>query len=139
MDSNSNQPAQNSQNVQGESKFINKNHLIVKIPANVKNPKKALEMLGGKEKVLAKFSKDEDLELNLFNKKINLEKCLNNDVLLRRKRMKNGKGDYKYKYQIVSKVDSMYDYFAMHDFLCLKENSKETSIDNLESKIIFKF
>ena len=67
----------------------NKNILIVKIPANVKNVKKCIEMLGGEETILSKYIKDEDIDLDLFMKKIPLEKCVTNDLVIRRKRYRN--------------------------------------------------
>jgi len=122
--------------------FTNNKFLIVKIPANVLNAKKACEFLGGKEKILSKFAKDEDLELaNVFSKKIPLEKCLSNDFILKRKRMRNlTTGEKKFKFEIKGRVDSMYEYFALHDFLCFKGDKDKTDLKNLESKIfeIFK-
>ncbi len=121
-----------------DEKKINKKFLIVKLPANVKNAKRAVEMLGGKDCILSKFNKDEDLELNLFNKKIPLEKCLNNDFIISRKRMrnKNKPGEYKYKFEIQGRVDSCYDYFALHDFICYMGSEEVTNLANLESKFI---
>lgn len=80
--------------------------------------------------------KDEDLELDLFNKPIPLEKCFTHDVLIKRKRMrnKNNPEEKKYTYSVVGNIDAVYDYFAMHDFVCLKENSELTDASNLESK-----
>ncbi len=116
----------------------NNKFLIVKIPANVLNAKKACECLGGKEKILSKFAKDEDLELsNVFSKKIPLEKCLSNDFILQRKRMRNLKtGEKKFKFEIKGRVDSMYEYFALHDFVCFKGDQDKTDLKNLESKIL---
>ncbi len=49
-------------------------------------------------------------------------------------RNKNKPGEYKYKYSILGKVDSMYEYFALHDFICIKEN--EIDVKDLKSKIL---
>jgi hypothetical protein len=116
-----------------------KKFLIVKVPANVRNGKKAIEMLGGREKILSKFHKDEDLDLTgLFSKKISLEKCLSNDFIIRRKRLRNkSTGEKKFQFEVQGCVDSLYDYFALHDFICNKPNSQAqvTELKNLESKI----
>jgi hypothetical protein len=116
----------------------NKKYLVVKLPANVIDSKKAIEMLGGKETILNKFNKDEDIELNLFNKKIPLEKCLNNDFIICRKRLrnKNNHDEKKYKFEVKGRVDSCYDYFALHDFMCHKGNNNILNLNNLESNFI---
>ncbi len=120
---------------------FNKIYLLVKIPANVKNPQKAVELLGGKEKLLSKYTKDDDVDLNLFSKKIPLEKCISSDFLIKRKRMrnKNNPEEYRYKFEIMGKVDAVYDYFALHDFICLKHDNEKTSFSMLESKSIIIF
>jgi hypothetical protein len=125
-------------NESNSSDYKNKKFLIVKLPANVRNAKKASELLGGKDKILSKFLKDEDLELsNVFSKKIPLEKCLNNDFVLKRKRMRNKlTGEKKFKFEIKGRVDSMYEYFALHDFVCFKGDQEQTDLKNLESKIL---
>ena len=84
MDSNTAQMAMDDRQSQ-----LNKNILILKIPANVKNVDKCIEMMGGKEKIITKYSNDEDIDLNLFMKKIPLEKCVTNDLVIRRKRYRN--------------------------------------------------
>jgi hypothetical protein len=44
-----------SNRVQQDSKSnYNKKHLLVKLPANVKNTKKAMELVGGKEVITSK-------------------------------------------------------------------------------------
>lgn len=73
-----------------EEKQIKK-FLLLRVPAKIENSDKAIELLGGKEKIMSKFVKHEDIDLNLFYKKINLEKCLSNDMLIKRKRMRNKK------------------------------------------------
>ncbi len=50
-------------------------------------------------------------------------------------RNKKKPGEYRYKYQVMGKIDSLYDYFALHDFICIKENKEEVDINNLESNI----
>lgn len=113
-----------------------KKYLLVKLPANIINPSKALEILGGKEKILSKHLKDEDLDFSYFNKKIPLEKCISTDFLIKRKRLrkKNNPNEIRYKYEILGKVDSIYDYFALHDFICEKPDKDKYSYDVLESK-----
>lgn len=44
--------------------------------------------------------------------------------------------EYKYKYEIIGLVDSIYEYFTLHDFICIKESEKDGNIDNLESNIL---
>jgi hypothetical protein len=121
-----------------KEKINYKKYLLVKLPANVKNPQKAIECLGGKEKILNKHFKDDDLDFNFFNKKIALEKCASSDFLIKRKRLrnKNKLEEVKFKFELVGKVDSVYDYFALHDFVCQKHEKEKFSIDMLESIII---
>lgn len=69
--------------------YTDKKFLLVKIPANVENTSKAIELLGGKEEIYNNFLSDEDIEMKYFYKDIALEKCLSNDLILKRKRMRN--------------------------------------------------
>jgi hypothetical protein len=97
MDLNSNTEVNNTST---ESKKLNKNFLLIKFPANIQNPAKAIECLGGKETIVSKVNinfftqnnTDEDLEIkNIFIKSIPLEKCISNDILIKRKRYRNKK------------------------------------------------
>jgi len=86
--------------------------------------------------------------LSLLLKKIPLEKCWTNDVLIKRKRMRNKTkyydyiinheifrpGVFKYKYELVGKIDSIYDFFAMHDFISINPEKKKFDLDVIESK-----
>jgi hypothetical protein len=124
-------------NENSKEKINYKKYLLVKLPANVKNPEKAIECLGGKEKILNKHLKDEDIDFNFFNKKIPIEKCASSDFLIKRKRLrnKNNPEEIRYKFELVGKVDSIYDYFALHDFVCQKHEKEKFSEDMLESKL----
>ncbi len=45
---------ESNSSLQENSKINNKKYLLVKIPANVKNAKKTIDMLGGKDEIISK-------------------------------------------------------------------------------------
>lgn len=69
-------------------------YFAIRVPAKVTNIQKAIELLGGKREIMNKNAKNENIELNLFTKKIPLEKCISNDLLLKKKTKRNKKKYY---------------------------------------------
>lgn len=92
--------------------------LAIKLPANVKNEKKAIEKLGGYKLITSKNIKNENLDLNLFLKNIQLEKTACNDILLKRKTKRNKKDPNKIKieYSVIGQINEIYECNSMNDF-----------------------
>lgn len=133
----------------GKAKINNKSkhpsYFLIKVPAKVTNIPKAIELLGGKKEIVTKSNKNENIDLNLFTKKIPLEKCISNDLLLRKKTKRNKKKYIsiithfiyspqitKIEYETIGSISNQYDYFALHDFIYY--NNPKASVDLNELK-----
>ena len=116
-----------------------KKYLLIKLPCKINNKEKAINCLGGAKNIINKNIKNENIELRLLYKKINLEKCLSNDILIKRKtkRKKNNKKEKKYEYQTIGKISGQYECFSMHDFI-IDSNNSIVPIDELKQFSIFK-
>ena len=116
-----------------------KQYLLIKLPAKIVNKEKAIECLGGKKNIISKNAKNENIELKLLYKKLPLEKCISNDILLKRKtkRSKKDPTKVKYEYEIMGKISNQYEFFAMHDFI-YDSNVSDFSINDLKQFYISK-
>ena len=116
-----------------------KKYLLIKLPAKIVNKEKAIECLGGKKNIIAKNAKNENIELKLLYKKIPLEKCISNDILLKRKtkRSKKDPTKVKYEYEVMGKISNQYEFFTMHDFI-YDSNVSDFSINDLKQFYISK-
>jgi hypothetical protein len=63
-----------------------------------------------------------------------IEKTFSNDLVVKRKRLrnKNNKSIKKSEFEIVGKVDSFYDYTALHDYIYVQP-THDISVEKLES------
>ena len=59
--------------------------LLIKLPAKIQNKERAIELLGGKRNIIQKNIRNENIEFKLFLKPLPLEKCISNDILLKKK------------------------------------------------------
>ena len=102
-----------------------KKFILIKVPAKVKNKDKATSLLGGCGNIIHKYFKNENIDLKLFHKKLPLEKCICNDLIIKRKtkRSKTNPTLIKYEYEIIGKADCQYECFAMHDFVYFNKYS----------------
>lgn len=116
-----------------------KKFILIKVPAKVKNKDKATSLLGGCGNIIHKYFKNENIDLKLFHKKLPLEKCICNDLIIKRKtkRSKTNPSLIKHEYEIIGKADCQYECFAMHDFVYFNKYSN-SSIDELKSFCINK-
>lgn len=116
-----------------------KQYLLIKVPAKIVNKEKVIECLGGKKNIITKNAKNENIELKLLYKKLPLEKCISNDILLKRKtkRCKKDPTKVKYEYEVMGKISNQYEFFAMHDFI-YDSNVSDFSINDLKQFYISK-
>lgn len=116
-----------------------KKYLLIKLPCKIKNKEKALNCLGGSKSIINKNIKNENIELRLLYKKINLEKCLSNDILIKRKtkRRKKNKEEKKHEYQTIGKIAGQYECFSLHDFI-FDSNNCIVQIDELKKFSVLK-
>ena len=120
-----NNTTNNSTNTPPYKKF-----LAIKVPANVLHLDKCIHSLGGIESISDNNIKNTNINFELLD--LDLEKTHSNDLLIKRKRKrlkslnnsilenidnnKATKPKYKYEYEIVGSIDSIYDYFRLRDF-----------------------
>ena len=108
--------------------------MLIKIPAKIKNRDNAIQLLGGKKNILKKFYENENLDLKIMNYNLPLEKCICNDILIKRKTLRNKKDSnlIKYKYEIIGNINFLYDYFIISDFIYLNR-ANNSSINELKN------
>ena len=108
--------------------------MLIKIPAKIKNKENAIQLLGGKKNILKKFYENENLDLKIMNYNLPLEKCICNDILIKRKTLRNKKDSnlIKYKYEIIGNINFLYDYFVISDFIYLNR-ANNSSINELKN------
>lgn len=111
--------------------------ILIKIPAKIENKEKVIQLLGGKKNIIKKFYENENLDLKIMDSNLPLEKCVCNDILIKRKTFRSKKDSnlIKYKYEIVGKINYLYDYFSLSDFIYLNQ-SNNLSINELEKVCI---
>lgn len=114
--------------------------LLIKLPAKIQNKERAIELLGGKRNIIQKNIRNENIEFKLFLKPLPLEKCISNDILLKKKtkRLKSNPEIVKTEYEVVGKISGQYDYFALHDFTYFNQELNSTSIDQIKHFLISK-
>jgi len=70
------------------------------------------------------------LEFSYFYKKINLEKILSNDLIVKRKLKRNKKtGESKFLYEVIGKLEYIYDFSSLHDYVFMEKKDDEINFD----------
>ena len=121
-----------------ENNILNKKIFAIKVPAKVKNNQKLIESLGGENNIISKLKTNDNIDFKFLYNSLPLEKCISNDILLKRKvkRNKKDKTKIKYEYEIIGKINNSYEYFAMQNFIYLQD--KNISIDEIKNYTINK-
>ena len=117
---------------------MSKNYAIIKLPLKVENTEKALNLLGNKKEIYEKINSYEDLNFDFFYNKLPLENYFSNDILIKRKilRNKKDKNKKKYKYEIMGKINNILQSYNLENFIYIKE--EKNSINDLNKYIIKK-
>lgn len=70
------------------------------------------------------------MEFSYFYKKINLEKILSNDLIVKRKLKRNKKtGESKFLYEVIGKLEYIYDFSSLHDYVFMEKKDDEINFD----------
>ncbi len=70
------------------------------------------------------------MEFSYFHKKINLEKILSNDLIIKRKLKRNKKtNECKFFYEIIGKLEYTYDFSSLHDYVFIEKKDDEINFD----------
>ena len=121
-----------------ENNTPNKKIFSIKVPARVVNNKNLIEALGGEANIISKLKTNENIDFKFLYNTLPLEKCISNDILIKRKvkRNKKDKNKIKYKYFIMGKITNMMQAFALENFIYI--NEEKTSMDDLGKYLIEK-
>ena len=79
------------------------------------------------------------MEFKHFQKSINLEKSLSNDLVIKRKLKRNKKtGESKFFYEVIGKLDFTYEFSSLHDYIFMEKEEDDISynINTLKNHLI---